>query len=357
MTPRPTIRMTRRLLIAAAALCALLTTAACNVEPTNTAAGAEATSAAPKALKVGWSTIYLAPSWMQQTLKMLEDDVATLKTAGKVASYETFNANGDTSQQIAQIRAMIQQRYDVILVDAGSSTALNPVMEQAVDAGITVVNFDSLVTSEKVIRVGTDQVEWGRMMAQWLADELGGRGEIIAMNGPAGVSVSEERWKGAEEVFQRYPDIKVVANVHSEYNLAPAAQAFASAYSAHPTINGVFSQGGALAAAALQTLIKQNSPLVPITGENYNGFLKMWAEKRSAGFSSLATAQPNYLAVIALQAAVAKAEGTAVPANIVVPLPEITDENLDQFVKPDQPDDSYPIEPLPQSEIDKLIGK
>jgi ribose transport system substrate-binding protein len=356
MTPRPTGRMTRRALIAAAALCALLTTA-CNVQPDDTAAGADPASAAPKALKVGWSTIYLAPSWMQQTLKMLEDDVATLKSAGKVASYETFNANGDASQQIAQIRAMIQQRYDVILVDAGSSTALNPVMEQAVDAGITVVNFDSLVTTDKVIRVGTDQVEWGRMMAQWLADELGGKGEIIAMNGPAGVSVSEERWKGAEEVFQKYPDIKVVANVHSEYNLAPAAQAFASAYAAHPTINGVFSQGGALAAAALQTLIKQNSPLVPITGENYNGFLKMWSEKRSAGFSSIATAQPNYLAVIALQAAVAKAAGTAVPANITVPLPEITDDNLDQFVEPDQPDDSYPIEPLPQSEIDKLIGK
>jgi len=34
----------------------------------------------------------------------------------------------------------------------------------------------------------------------------------------------------------------------------------------------VFAQGGALAAAALQTIIKQNGKLVPITGENYNGF-------------------------------------------------------------------------------------
>ncbi|MEJ3748825.1 ABC transporter substrate-binding protein [Actinomycetes bacterium KLBMP 9797] len=352
-----TQRMTRRTLIAAAALGALLTTAACGVESETPAAGAGTASAAPTALKVGWSTIYLAPSWMQQTLKMLEEDVAKLKAAGTVASYETFNANGDTSQQIAQIRAMIQQKYDIILVDAGSSTALNPVVDQAVAAGIVVVGFDSLVTTDKAIRVGTDQVEWGRMMAQWLADKLGGKGEIIAMNGPAGVAVSEDRWKGADEVFKKYPDIKIAANVHSEYNLAPAAQAFASAYSAHPNINGVFSQGGALSAAALQTLVKQNKPLVPITGENYNGFLKLWAQKKAAGFSSLATAQPNYLAVIALEAAVAKASGVAVPASITVPLPEITDENLDQYVKADQPDDSYPIQALPQTEIDKLIGK
>lgn len=350
--------MTRRALIAAAAG-ALLATAACNVDSGGTAAttaAAGTASAAPKALKVGWSTIYLAPSWMQQTLKMLEEDVARLKGEGKIAGYETFNANGDTSQQIAQIQAMITQKYDVILVDAGSSTALNPVMEQAAASGIVVANFDSLVTSEKVIRVGTDQVEWGRMTAQWLADKLGGKGQIIAMNGPAGVSVSEERWKGAEEVFKKYPDIKITANVHSEYNLAPAAQAFASAYSAHPDITGVFSQGGALSAAALQTLVKQDKKLVPITGENYNGFLKMWADKRKDGFSSIATAQPNYLSVIALQAAVAKAGGANVPMNITVPLPEITDDNLDQFVKPDQPDDSYPIQPLPQGEIDKLIA-
>ncbi|GAA3084724.1 ABC transporter substrate-binding protein [Streptosporangium carneum] len=355
---------TRRALIAAAALGALLTTGACNVDSGGTTPSGAAssdpsggTAGTAKALKVGWSTIYLAPSWMQQTLKMLEEDVARLKGEGKVASYETFNANGDTSQQIAQIQAMIQQKYDVILVDAGSSTALNPVLEQAVAQGITVANFDSLVTSDKVIRVGTDQVEWGKMTAQWLADKLGGKGEIIAMNGPAGVAVSEERWKGAEEVFKKYPDIKISANVHSEYNLAPAAQAFASAYSAHPNITGVFSQGGALSAAALQTLVKQDKKLVPITGENYNGFLKMWADKRKEGFSSLSTAQPNYLSVIALEAAVAKIGGTAVPMDITVPLPKITDDNLDQYAKQDQPDDSYPIQPIPQSEIDKLIGK
>ncbi|HEX6351773.1 ABC transporter substrate-binding protein [Actinophytocola sp.] len=344
-------RFTRRALMAMA-FAAVLTTGACGVDSSEAS-----DSGSDGGLKVGWSTIYLAPSWMQQTLGMIEDDVEKLKSAGTVASYETFNANGDTSQQIAQIRAMIQQKYDVILVDAGSSTALNPVLEQAVDAGIVVANFDSLVTSEKVIRVGTDQVEWGRMMAQWLADKLGGQGQIIAMNGPAGVSVSEDRWKGAEGVFKKYPGIKVVANVHSEYNLAPAAQAFASAYQANPTINGVFSQGGALSAAAFQTLVKQNATLVPITGENYNGFLKMWAEKKASGFSSLATAQPNYLGVIALRAAVAKAGGKSVPSDITVPLPEITDDNLDQYVKTDQPDDSYPIQMISQSDIDKLIAE
>lgn len=344
----------------AASLCALVTVTACDVKSGGSTTAAACASASPAQawnLKVGWSTIYLTPSWMQQTDKMLKDDVEQLKKDGKVADYQVFNANGDTSQQIAQIRAMIQQKYDVILVDAGSSTALNPALEQAANAGITVANFDSLVTSDKVVRVGTDQKEWGRMMGRWLGEKLGGKGKIIAFNGPAGVAVSEERWQGAQEGLKQYPGVKVVSNVHSEYNLAPAAQAFASAYSANPDIDGVFSQGGALSAAALQTLVKQKKKLVPITGENYNGFLKLWQQNKDAGFSSLSTAQPNYLGVIALRAAVAKAGGATVPNQIMVPLPKITDENLDQYVKADQPDDSYPIQALPQSEIDKLIGK
>ncbi|MEU8309517.1 ABC transporter substrate-binding protein [Actinomadura sp. NPDC048955] len=344
-----------RAAVAVTALGTLAATAACGVDSGD--GGSSASAGKSKALKVGWSTIYLTPSWMQQTDKMLKDDVAQLKQDGKVADYQVFNANGDTSQQIAQIRAMIQQKYDVILVDAGSSTALNPALEQAANAGITVANFDSLVTSDKVVRVGTDQKEWGRMMGQWLGEKLGGKGKIIAFNGPAGVAVSEERWQGAQEGLKQYPGVKVVSNVHSEYNLAPAAQAFASAYSANPDIDGVFSQGGALSAAALQTLVKQKKKLVPITGENYNGFLKLWKDNQAAGFSSLSTAQPNYLGVIALRAAVAKAGGATVPNQIMVPLPKITNENLDQYVKADQPDDSYPIQALPQSEIDKLIGK
>ncbi|WP_067464091.1 ABC transporter substrate-binding protein [Actinomadura macra] len=343
-----------RAVVAVTALGTLTAATACGVSSDDKASSGSSGKAT--GLKVGWSTIYLTPSWMQQTDKMMKADVEKLKADKKITSYQTFNANGDTSQQIAQIRAMIQQKYDVILVDAGSSTALNPALEQAVAAGITVVSFDSLVTSEKVVRVGTDQKEWGRMTGRWLGEKLGGKGKIIAFNGPAGVAVSEERWQGAEEALKTFPDIKIVANVHSEYNLAPAAQAFASAYSANPDIDGVFSQGGALSAAALQTLVKQKKKLVPITGENYNGFLKLWKEHKAAGFSSLSTAQPNYLGVIALRAAVAKAGGAAVPNSIMVPLPKITDENLDEYVKADQPDDSYPIQELAQPEIDKLIG-
>lgn len=319
------------------------------------AASGEGQSSNPEGLKVGWSSIYLTPSWMQQTQRVLTEDVDRLKQEGVVSDYQEFNADGNTTTQISHIQTMIQQEFDVILVVAGSADALNPILEQAVDAGIAVVAFDSLVTSDKVHQVGTDAVEWGRLLGNWLAEELGGEGDIIAINGPAGVAVSEDRWKGAEEAFAEYPGINVVANLNSEFNIAPAAQAFGAAYAANPDVDGVFTQGGAFSAAALQTITQQGGKLIPITGENYNGYLKAWNEVLADGFSSLSTAQPNYMSVVALQAGVKLAQGEEVPAMIDIPLPEITNENLKDWVAPDEPDDYYPIKMISQDEIDALL--
>jgi len=335
------------------AIAAVTLSSACVGSPSG---GSAAGPTEAKNLKVGWSTIYLTPSWMQQTEKLLKARVDELKGNGVVASYETFNANGDTAQQASQIESMVRQKYNVILVDAGSSTALDSALEDAVDAGVTVVNFDSLVSSDKVIRVGTDQKKWGEITAEFIVKSLNGKGDVIAFNGPAGVAVSEDRWQGAKAVFDKNPGINVVSILNSEYNIAPAAQAFASAYAAHPNIDAVFSQGGAQSAAALKIITEQNGRLVPISGENYNGFLKLWAANLPRGFTSLSTAQPNYMSVVSLDAAIAKIKGEKVAKDIDIPLPTITNENLNQYVDEAGPDDQYPFPAVSEVEINRILG-
>jgi ribose transport system substrate-binding protein len=337
----------------ASAVTVVVGISACSAQ---TSASSNSAASSGKDLKVGWSTIYLSPSWMQETEKLMVTEANTLKKSGNVASFTTINANGDTSEQISQIRTMITQNYNVILVDAGSSTALNPVLAQAQAAGIKVVNFDSLVTAKSVVKVGTDQNAWGRMLAEWLVKKLNGQGNIIAFNGPAGVAVSDDRWQGAEAVFAANPGIKIVSTLNSEYNVAPAAQAFAAAYAANPNIDGVFAGGGTLSAGALQTVLKANGKLIPITGENYNGFLKLWSAHLGQGFSSEATAQPNYMGVIAMDAGVALAQGKKIATSIMIPLPVITDANLSQYVKTSEPDDYYPIGTITKSQINTILG-
>ena len=309
-------------------------------------------------LRVGWSTIYTTPSWMTETQNEIEAEIERLRGLGMEIDFQVFDANGDTATQIAQIQTMIDQQYDICLLIAGSATALDQVVGSAHDAGVIVVNWDSLVTTDRLTaKVNTDQTEWGRMTAQWMVDQLGGQGQILAINGPAGISVSEARWGGARAVFEATPGIEIVGTANIEYNEAPALTELASLLAANPGVNGIWCQAGAHASAALKTLQQMGLPLVPITGENYNAYLKQWCALVPEGFSSFATAQVNYMAVISLDLAIQAKAGEATPSYVDVPLPMIDDDNVCEWADDALPDDWYAIPEVPgPDEVDRIIA-
>jgi ribose transport system substrate-binding protein len=354
-----TVRCTRRSFVSRSAALATAVAAAGHLP-----AGAfaqDATAAVPDVgpLKVGWSTIYTTPSWMTETQNEIEAEIKRLQDLGMTIDFQVFDANGDTATQIAQIQTMIDQKYDIVLLIAGSATALDQVVQQAHDAGLIVVNWDSLVSTDQLTaKINTDQDQWGQMTAKWLVDKLGGKGKILAINGPAGISVSEARWGGAKKIFDQTPGIEIVGTANIEYNEAPALTEMASLLAAHPDVNGIWLQAGAHASAALKTLQQMGLPLIPLTGENFNAYLKQCCALLPHGFSSVATAQVNYMAVIALDLAIMAVAGEETPSYVNVPLPMITDENVCEWADDSLPDDWYAIPQVPgPDEVDAIIAE
>ena len=309
-------------------------------------------------LKIGWSTIYLTPSWMTETSNEIDAELERMQGEGIEVEYQVFDANGDTPTQIAQIQTMIDQQYDICLLIAGSATALDSVVADAHAAGVVVVNWDSLVTTDELTaKVFEDQVEWGRLTAQWIVDELGGEGKILAINGPAGIAVSEERWAGAKEIFDANPGIEIAGTANIEYNEAPALVELTSLVAANPDIDGIWCQAGAHASAAMKALTQRGMQLVPIAGENFNGFLRQWRDALDQGFSGFATAELNWMAVVSLQLAVKAVNGEPVPSEVEIELPIITNEKVAEWANDDLPDDYYTIPQVPTTEeIDQMIA-
>ena len=307
--------------------------------------------------KLGWANIYSIPTWMKETTGTIEDMANKLKKEGLVDSLTITDAQGNANTQIQQIQSMIDAKLDAIIVDAGSATALDRVIADACSKGIAVTNFDSLVdTNDLTAKIDTDQTLWGKLAAEWLVKQLNGKGDIIVLNGPAGVSVSDDRRKGAEPVFKANPGIKILAETNTAYNAAPAQEAVTNLLFSHPHIDGVWSQGGALSAGAVTAFEKQGRELVPITGENYRPFLEMWKAKK---LTAWATQQPNWLAAFAVYAAVKALQGADIPAYISVPLPIIDEANLDSYLAraKDFPADGYIYSPYDTKLFDDLIAK
>ncbi len=316
------------------------------------------TSAQDEPLKIGWSTIYLTPSWMTETSNEIDAELERMREEGIESDYQVFDANGDTPTQIAQIQTMIDQQYDICLLIAGSATALDSVVADAHAAGVVVVNWDSLVSTDQLTaKVFEDQVEWGRLTAQWVVDELGGEGKILAINGPAGIAVSEQRWSGAKEIFDANAGIEIAGTANIEYNEAPALVELTSLVAANPDIDAIWCQAGAHASAAMKALTQRGMDLVPIAGENFNGFLKQWRDALDQGFTGFATAELNWMAVVSLQLAVKAVNGEPVPSAVEIELPIITDDNVAEWANDDLPDDYYTIPQVPSTEeIDQMIA-
>ena len=325
--------------------------------PTSAEAAAKCMTGERKApFTVGWANIYSVPTWMKQTEGTIADIVDKLKAQGLVDKLVITDAEGNANNQIAQIQSMIDADVDAIVIIAGSSTALNRVIEQACQKGIAVANVDSLVTTDQLtVKINTDSNKWGAQAAEFLAKQLDGKGKIIVMNGPAGISVSEDRRAGATPVLQENPGIEVLTETNTDYNSAPAQEAMTSLLFQYPEIDGILSLGGALTAGAVLAMDRQGRDIPPVTGENYRPFLELWKEK---GLTAWGTMQPNWLGGLGAYAAVQALNGKDIPAYVEVPLPIIDNANLDDYLARagDFPADGYIYSPYDIAMFDKLLG-
>ncbi|WP_276354492.1 ABC transporter substrate-binding protein [Cohnella caldifontis] len=287
------------------------------------AAGGTASSSAAadagdkvKPIVVGVSNGYIGNGWRTQMTEDIEKLAEQYKQQGWIEKIIVQHAGQDVNNQIAQIRNMINSKVDLLLIDPNSETALNPVIEEAVKKGITVITFDQPVTSPKAINVVIDQVQFGKNLAEWFVDAVGGKGDIVIVSGLAGASANVNRLKGMKEVLGRYPDIKVLTEVNGNWDEANAQQVTSNLIASYPKIDGVLTQDG-MALGVVNAFLAANKPLPVITGENNVAFLKKWKElKDSQQFSTYGQNNPPGIGATALGIGVRMLQGKTSKLNL-----------------------------------------
>jgi ribose transport system substrate-binding protein len=314
-------------------------TNAATTVPTNEAG--KNTEKPKKAYKIALSNAFAGNSWRTEMLKIFEAYAQNKKDAGEISEFYASSAGNDPQAQINEIRNMMSKGYDAILVDASSSTALAPVLSEAVGRGIVVVAFDNTVESDKVYNVNTDQVQFGRVQAQWLMDQMGGKGNILLIKGIEGISIDRDRDKGHREVLAKYPGVKILQEGFGNYDDATTSVVINNMLSAQKAkgIQGILTQGGG--ENAIVEALKQNKidpATIPLTGEMLNGLYRHMKESK---VKAIAAGQPPYLSASALDVALKVLKGEQVNKTTVVPLPYDDYKNVDKWYAVGQPDNFY----------------
>ena len=363
----------RKMMTAGLAAMMAITLAACGqAKPAQTTAetaktaettAAESKGEADKAAGTGEGKGYVVAlcnysignSWRAQMEQEFVAEAEKLKTDGTVSEYYITNSNEDINKQISDMQDLITKKVDAIVITAASPTALAPVVEEATEAGIKVVSFDNVVdTDEQVAAVGIDEKEFGRTGAQWLADILDGKGKIVVLNGIAGTATDSLRWGGAEEVFNKYPDIEILGSANASWDYAQGKAAMESMLSAYPEIDGVWSQGGAMTQGAIDAFLAAGRELVPMTSEGNNGAIKAWIDNRDKGLTCIAPSNPTYTSAEALHVAIKSLNGEEVPKDVVMNIDTVTEENVEDYYRSDMPDSFWVLTELNDEALKKL---
>jgi len=307
---------------------------------------------------IGLSNYSYGNSWKVQMVEEAKYKASQYKDL--VKELIVVDANEDISKQISDIEDLITKKVDAILITAYSPKALIPVVDKAMEAGIVVVDFDNLIYTDNIsAHVIVDQHEFGRVQANWLVKKLNGKGDIICFNGVKGTAISAERFEGAKSVFDEYPEIKIVNTVYAEWDYAKAKRAMETLLVAYPKIDGIWSQGGAMSEAIVETYLERGMEPPPTTGEDGNGFLKIWkeAKEKYPNFDSISASMPSWVSAKALEVALNILMGKPYEKETILPVPVITSEEIDQYVKPDLPDSYWCNSQLPADIVKKMFER
>ncbi len=303
-------------------------------------AAPRASAAEAKKLKIALSNSYIGNKWRIEMENVFKAALLMEPYKSEVEG-SWFNSGNDVSKQSQQISNLIAEHVDAIVIDAASPTGLNGILGQAIARGILVVSFDNIVTVPGALKVNTDQVEFGRRMADWLAKKIGGKGNVIMVTGVAGTSVDEDRNKGADSVWAQNPGIKVVNRYTGMWDSSTAERNTSALLPSLPQIDGIWCQGGT--DGVLKAFVAAKRPLPPTAGEAENGFRKFMIGYEGQKVDGISIGQPPYLAVVALELARQILQRKHPKQDITIPFPFVTNDTVKvgETVFPDMPDSFF----------------
>ena len=288
-------------------------------------------------LTIGFSQTAFNHPWRIAMLAALQAEACRHSNIKLVV----LDGNVDVAKQSNDVRDLLARGVDAVLLSPVESAALVPASRAVMAAGLPLIVMDRDVPTDKTLFIGQSNVTMGEGVAEKMAKDLDGHGNIVVITGLKGSSPAVDRDQGMKNVLAKYPGIKVLATGDGQWIREPAVPIMEDFLTAYPKIDAVFSHAeesswGAQLAIARAKRCDDHIKLYTFDGSN-------------AGFKAVKAgtfqADGNYtpfIADIGLRAALYKLMGKAIPGEqaykfpgheLVLPdSPTVVTANADQWI-------------------------
>ena len=271
--------------------------------------------------------------WAQQAKKELEQKYPGIKVTLKTAA--------SASEQANQVQDLLTtNKINALVILPQESAALTRPVKQLHNKGVYVTVVDRGLNDESAqdAYVAGDNTAFGRVPAEFIAKQLGGKGEIVALRGIP-TTIDKERMDAFTAVLKASPGIKLLDARHGNWNRDDAFKVMQDFLTRFKKIDAVWAADDDMAVGVLKAIdqAKRTDVKLVFGGAGAKGMVKMLKEGSDPRIQADVSYSPKFIRDAIVLTAEARLKGQKLPAKTLIPSVLITKANAAEFYFPDSP--------------------
>ena len=270
--------------------------------------------------------------WANEAKKELEKAHPDLKVIVKTA--------GTAPEQANQLQDLVTvNKINALVIFPQESASLTQPVAQVHKKGVYVTVVDRGLTdiSAQDAYVAGDNTAFGKIPAEYLAKQLNGKGDIVALRGIP-TTLDNERWTAFESVMKQYPDIKILDAKYANWNRDDAFKVMQDYLTRFKHIDAVWAADDDMMVGVLKAIDQAKRTDIKIV---FGGAGSKEAVKRIMDSDPRVPADVSYSPKFIYDAikltAEARLKGDKLPPTTIIPSVLITKDNAKQFYYPNSP--------------------
>lgn len=195
-------------------------------------------------------------------IEMQKGAEAAARSAGVTLLVQAADREIDVERQMQIIENLIERRVSALCIAPSGSREIVPVILKANQAGIPVLIVDTRVDEKALAAaggkiatfIGSDNLDGGRIAGAFLAEKLGGKGQVAVLEGIAGHETGDQRLRGFRESVARAPGLRIVASQPANWERDQGFNVFQNILQANPQVNALFACNDLMALGAAEAI-------------------------------------------------------------------------------------------------------
>lgn len=246
-----------------------------------------------------------------------------------------------TSSDAAEMTAGLQDLVEwgaTVIVSFPQWAGMETAMQEVIDEGIPVVNFDVEVNCDGVYMVTGDNYDMGYQSAKYIVEKAGPAAHIVVLDVPSSGSVCELRKKGFYDYLEeiKYDTSNIVESQESVFSRDEGLRDMADLLEKHDHIDAVYSMDDETSMGAIQAITEAGrTDIKAITGGGgCQEYFNMIADEK---YQSLGLASALYSPAMiqdAIKNAITLLDGGEVEKKQVIPTTIVSSDNVKEFIDP-----------------------